>query len=262
MAMGIRDGEQSPLWIVTADLPRSPGHPFYARLNALLEAHDFDRFVEEQCQGFYPSAMGRPSLTPGRYFRLLLLGYFEGIDSERGIAWRATDSLAIRSFLGLGVQDAPPDHSTISRTRRLIDLETHRTVFTWVQQRLVDAGLLDGKTIAIDATTLEANAAMRSIVRRDTGESYQAFLTRLAQASGIETPTREDLAAAQDRTLRDVIDFGLKVLFVGINPGLYTAAIGASAAATSGSATRSRDSSARRWLIRWKQSRGPLRPIQ
>jgi transposase len=194
MAMGIRDGEQPPLWVVTADLPQSPGHPFYARLNALLDAHDFDRFVEKQCRRFSPSAMGRPSLTPGRYFRLLLLGYFEGIDSERGIAWRATDSLAVRSFLGLGVHDAPPDHSTMSRTRRLIDLETHRTVCTGVQQRLVETGLLKGKTIAVDATTLEANAAMRSIVRRDTAETYQEFLTRLAQASGIETPTREDLA--------------------------------------------------------------------
>ena len=192
--MGIRDGEQSPLWVVTADLPKSPGHPFFVRLNALLDAHDFDQFVEKKCRRFYASAMGRPSLTPGRYFRLLLLGYFEGIDSERGIAWRATDSLAIRSFLGLAVHDAPPDHSTISRTRRLIDLETHQTVFTWVQQRLVDADLLHGTTIAIDATTLEANAAMRSIVRRDTQESYQAFLTGLAQASGIDTPTREDLA--------------------------------------------------------------------
>jgi transposase len=125
---------------------------------------------------------------------LLLLGYFEGIDSERGIAWRATDSLTVRSFLGLPVHEDPPDHSTISRTRRLIDVETHREVFTWVQQRLVDAGLLTGKTIAIDATTLEANAAMRSIVRRDTGEIYQEFLTGLAKASGIATPTREDLA--------------------------------------------------------------------
>src|SRR6202521_2278964 len=194
MAMGIRDGEQSPLWIVTADLPQSPGHPFYDRLNALLDAHDFDRFVEKQCLRFYASAMGRTSLTPGRYFRLLLLGYFEGIDSERGIAWRAMDSLAVRSFLGLSVHDAPPDHSTISRSRRLIDVETHRAVFTWVQERLVEANLLKGKTIGIDATTLEANAAMRSIVRRDTGESYQAFLTGLAQASGIATPTREDLA--------------------------------------------------------------------
>jgi transposase len=194
MAMGSRDIEQSSLWVATSDLPKSPGHPFYARLNALLEAANFDQFVEKTCQRFYAPVMGRPSLAPGRYFRLLLLGYFEGIDSERGIAWRAMDSLAVRSFLRLGVDEAAPDHSTISRTRRLIDLETHRDVFTWVQQRLVEAGLLKGQTLAIDATTLEANAAMRSIVRRDTGELYQAFLTRLAQTSGIETPTRDDLA--------------------------------------------------------------------
>jgi transposase len=192
--MGIREDQQSSLWIATCELPTSPGHPFYARLNAILDAHDFDRVVEDLCRGFYAPVMGRPSLPPGRYFRLLLVGYFEGLDSERGIAWRATDSLAVRSFLRLALDDAPPDHSTISRTRRVIDLETHRAVFTWVQQRLVDAGLLKGKTVAIDATTLEANAAMRSIVRRDTGESYQAFLTRLAQASGIKTPTREALA--------------------------------------------------------------------
>jgi len=194
MAMGTRDGEQSPLWVVTSDLPKSPGHTFYTRLNVLLDTHGFDRFVETQCQRFYASVMGRPSLTPGRYFRLLLLGYFEGIDSERGIAWRAMDSLAVRSFLGLTVHDAPPDHSTISRTRRLIDVETHRAVFTWVQERLVEAQLLKGKTIGIDATMLEANAAMRSIVRRDTAESYEEFLTGLAKASGIETPTRDDLA--------------------------------------------------------------------
>jgi transposase len=194
MAMGIREGEQSSLWVATSDLPASPGHPFYARLNALLEAHDFDRFVEDLCRRFYAPVMGRPSLTPGRYFRLLLVGYFEGIDAERGIAWRATDSLAIRTFLRLPLDEAPPDHSTIARTRRLIDLETHRAVFTWVQQRLVESGLLTGKTVAIDATTLEANAAMRSIVRRDTGEGYQEFLTGLAKASGIETPTRDDLA--------------------------------------------------------------------
>jgi transposase len=194
MAMGTRESEQSSLWIPTADLPKSPGHPFFTRLNVLLDAHDFDRFVEGLCRRFYAPTMGRPSLEPGRYFRLLLVGYFEGIDAERGIAWRATDSLAIRSFLRLPVDEPPPDHSTISRTRRLIDLETHRAVFTWVQQRLVESELLKGRTIAIDATTLEANAAMRSIVRRDTGETYQAFLTGLAKASGIATPTREDLA--------------------------------------------------------------------
>ena len=143
--------------------------------------------------------MGRPSLAPGRYFRLLLVGYFEGLDSERGIAWRAADSLAVRTFLGLGLDEGAPDHSTISRTRRLIDGEAHRAVFTWVQEQLVEAGLLTGKTIAIDATTLEANAAMRSIVRRDTGESYQQFLTRLAAASGIKTPTRAALARLDRR---------------------------------------------------------------
>jgi transposase len=163
-------------------------------LSALLDANDFDGFVEGQCARFYAPVMGRPSLAPGRYFRLLLVGYFEGIDSERGIAWRASDSLAIRSFLRLPVDESPPDHTTISRTRRIIDLESHRAVFAWVQQRLVTAGLLKGKTVAVDATLLEANAAMRSIVRRDTGESYQEFLTGLAQASGIATPTRADLA--------------------------------------------------------------------
>ena len=199
MAMGKRKSEQAPLWIATTELPVSPGHPFYVRLNVILDAAGFDRFVEEQCRPFYAPVMGRPSLAPGRYFRLLLVGYFEGLDSERGIAWRAADSLAVRNFLGLGLDEGAPDHSTISRTRRLIDVEAHRAVFTWVQEQLVEAGLLTGKTIAIDATTLEANAAMRSIVRRDTGESYQQFLTRLAAASGLKTPTRAALARLDRR---------------------------------------------------------------
>ena len=181
------------MWVATQDLPRSAAHPFYARLNQLLDQPDFDGFVEGLCERFYADD-GRPGLPPGRYFRLLLIGYFEGLDSERGIAWRAADSFALREFLGLVLPDAPPDHSTISRTRRLIDLETHEAVFTWVLQRLAEPGLVKGKTVGIDATTLEANAALRSIVRRDTGESYQDFLTQLAQASGIETPTRADLA--------------------------------------------------------------------
>lgn len=196
MAMGRReDRARTPeLWLATSDLPRTGGHPFYQRLNQVLDSHRFDDFVEAQCASFYADRVGRPSLTPGTYFRLLLIGYFEGIDSERGIAWRTADSLALRGFLGLGLDEAPPDHSTISRTRRLIDLETHRAVFTWILQVLATANLVKGKTIGIDATTLEANAALRSIVRRDSGESYQEFLTGLAQASGIETPTRADLA--------------------------------------------------------------------
>jgi len=199
MAMGKRKSEQAPMWVASTDLPVSPGHPFYARLNGILDEAGFDRFAEEQCRQFYAPVMGRPGLPPGRYFRLLLVGYFEGLDSERGMAWRAADSLAVRHFVGLGLDTVAPDHSTISRTRRLIALETHRAVFTWVQDRLAAAGLLKGRTVAIDATTLEANAAMRSIVRRDTGETYQEFLTRLAAESGIKTPTREALARLDRR---------------------------------------------------------------
>jgi len=195
MAIGKRKRErQETLWIPTSEIPTPPAHPFYKQLNSILDQDGFDRFVEKLCSKFYAPKMGRPGLIPGIYFRLLLIGYFEGLDSERGIAWRTADSLALRSFLGLRLTETPPDHSTISRTRRLIDLETHRAIFTWVLQRVAESGLLKGTTIGIDATTLEANAALRSIVRRDTGESYQEFLTQLAKESGIETPTREDLA--------------------------------------------------------------------
>ena len=187
------DGSQQSMWVAPDDLPRSARHPFYERLNRVLSAAGFDAFVEDLCAKFY-AAMGRPSLAPGRYFRLLLVGYFEGLDSERAIAWRAADSLSVRSFPLLSAPASPPDHSTISRTRRLFSVETHDAVFTWVLQQLSDAGLVQGKTLGIDATTLEANAAMRAIVRRDTGEDYNAFLTRLAKASGIETPTAEELA--------------------------------------------------------------------
>jgi transposase len=193
---------QEELWIAHTDLPRTVGHPFYEQLNRLLEEHGFDEYVEQQCAPFYAEKMGRPSLAPGRYFRLLLIGYFEGIDSERGIAWRAADSLGLRNFLGVGLNEMPPDHSTISRTRRLIDVETHRAVFGWVLELLAEKDLLKGKTIGIDGTTLEANAAMRSIVRRETGEGYQEFLTRLARDSGIATPTREQLAKLDRKRAR------------------------------------------------------------
>ena len=196
MSMGTRQHRQrqEDLWITHNELAQGPAHPFYQRLNELLDSEKFDEFVEKQCAGFYADNNGRPSLAPGMYFRLLLLGYFEGIDSERGIAWRAADSLGLRRFLGIGLDESTPDHSTISRTRRLIDVDTHRTVFFWVLGLLADRGLLKGKRIGIDATTLEANAALRSIVRLDNGESYEEFLQGLAKKSGIETPTREDLA--------------------------------------------------------------------
>jgi transposase len=196
MAMGTRQRRErtEDLWIPTSELAKPAGHPFYERLNKVLEERDFDSFVEDKCRRFYAAERGRPGLVPGIYFRLLLVGYFEGIDGERGIAWRAEDSLSLRYFLGIGLNEATPDHSTISRTRRLIDLETHREVFTWVLKLLAESGLLKGKQIGIDATTLEANAALRSIVRRNNGESYEEFLKGLAQESGIETPSREDLA--------------------------------------------------------------------
>ena len=204
MAMGKKPAarQPSPMWVTTADLPTSAGHPFFERLNRVLEEAGFDAFVEGLCAVFYASRLGRPSLRPGRYFRLLFIGYFEGLSSERGIAWRVADSLSLRAFLDLDVTEAPPNHSTLSRTRRLIDVETHVAVFTWVLERLAGAGLVQGKTVGVDATTLEANAAMRSIERRDTGESYEAFVRQLAKASGIETPTRAELARF-DRSRKD-----------------------------------------------------------
>ena len=195
MALGKRTRQsQEPLFISTAELRTPPGHPYYQTVNALLDAHGFDDWVEEACGPYYAATMGRPGLAPGVYFRCLLIGYFEGIDSERGIAWRVADSLSLRNFLGLALDEPTPDHSTLSRTRRLIDVEMHQRVFIWVLKVLAMQGLIKGKTVGIDATTLEANAAMRSIVRKDTGASYEQFLQGLAKASGIDTPTREDLA--------------------------------------------------------------------
>jgi len=196
MAMGRRRKRvrQEGLWTPTAALPVSASHPFYQRLNQILDEKKFDEYVEDLCQRFYAGEVGRPGLAPGIYFRLLMVGYFEGIDSERGIAWRASDSLSIRSFVRIALDESVPDHSTISRTRRLMDVETHEAGFKWVLAVLAEKKLLKGTTIGVDATTLEANAALRSIVRRDTGERYEEFLTRLAKESGIETPTREQLA--------------------------------------------------------------------
>ena len=194
MALGRKKQRQDSFWIGTQELPRTGGHVFYERVNRVLEENGFDRFVEDACEKFYAPVMGRPGLAPGVYFRMQLVGYFEGLDSERGMAWRCADSLSLREFLGAGLTGAVPDYSTVSRTRRLIDLETHAEVFAWMLGVLAGAGLVDGKTIGVDASTLEANAAMRSIVRRDSGEAYNDFLTGLAKESGIETPTRADLA--------------------------------------------------------------------
>src|SRR6266536_1129732 len=196
MAMGTRKGRrrQEHLWVMHTELATAPGHPFYKRVNDLLDREKFDEFAEAECAQFYAEGNGRPSLPPGTYFRLLLIGYFEGIESERGIAWRVADSLGLRQFLRIGLAEETPDHSPITRTRRLIDVETHRQVFLWVLAALANRGLLKGKTVGVDATTLEANAAMRSIVRRDNGASYDEFLTGLARESGIKTPSREDMA--------------------------------------------------------------------
>ncbi len=197
MAMGTRKQRerQEELWIASSDMVRTPGHAFYERLNAILDEHEFDRRVEHLCRKYYKkSPYGRPSMAPGVYFRTLLIGYFEGLDSERGIAWRTADSFSLRKFLGYSLTEETPDHSTISRTRRLYWVETHKAVFRWVVKILVKEGLLSGQTVSIDATTLEANAAMKNIVRRDNGQSYEEYLKELAQAAGIENPTREQLA--------------------------------------------------------------------
>jgi transposase len=195
MAMGTRSQRerQEDLWY-RSELPEAPGHPFYKRLNEVLEREGFDRFCEGRCREFYHEKLGRPSLAPGLYFRLMMIGFFEGIDSERGIAWRVADSLTLRQFLQIGLDERTPDHVTISRTRRLISAPAHQQVFGWVLKRLARGGLLKGKTIGIDSTTLEANAAMKSIVRRDTQESYTDYLRRLAQAEGVEA---EDPAAVR-----------------------------------------------------------------
>ena len=191
--MGHKDDEQDELFVTHAGLRKGGGHPFYEALNKVLKGQSFDKFVEELCKPFY-AERGRPSVAPGVYFRCLLIGYFEGIGSERGIAWRTADSVSLRLFLGLPMSKNPPDHSTLSRTRRLLDLETHHRVFSWVLAVLTKANLVNGKTVGVDATTLEANAAMRSIVRRDDGQAYSDYLVQLAKESGIETPTREDPA--------------------------------------------------------------------
>jgi len=192
--MGTRKSRerQEEFWY-RSEVAEAPGHPFYRKLEETLKQAGFDEFCEGECKRFYADRLGRPSLAPGVYFRLMLIGFFEGIDSERGIAWRVADSLSLRHFLGYGIDESTPDHVTVSRTRRLLDSDTHKRVFSWVLEQLAQAGLIKGKTMGVDSTTLEANAAMKSIVRRDTGENYMEYLKRVAEAEGIEAPDAAEL---------------------------------------------------------------------
>jgi len=176
-----------------SEMPRSPGHVFYDRLQSVLVEADFDGFAEALCKPYYAARMGAPSVPPGRYFRMHLVGYFEGIGSERGLSWRCSDSLSLRDFLRLESRDRVPDHSWLSKTRSRLPHEVHQAIFDWVLAQIAEAGLVKGERIGVDASTMEANAALRNIVRRDTAEGYREMLERLAQESGIETPTAADL---------------------------------------------------------------------
>ena len=194
MALGKRSDEQQEMWVATTSLPKSQGHVFYRKLNQLLAEADFDRTVEKLCRPYYHSHIGRPSIPPGVYFRMLLVGYFEGIGSQRGIAWRCGDSLSLREFLGIPLTEETPDHSSLTRVRDRLPLEVHTAVFQLVLKLAAEKGLIKGKTVAVDSTTLEANAAMKSIVRRDTGEDWNEYLRRLLQErEGVENPTDEEL---------------------------------------------------------------------
>src|SRR4029079_7923030 len=188
-----REGEvQGDLVVTWAEMPRSPGHVFYDRLQNVLSEAGFDAFVEETCKPFYAPRMGAPSLPPGRYFRMHMVGYFEGIDSERGIVWRCSDSFSLRDFLRLANRDRVPDHSWLSKTRSRLPHEVHEKVFGWVLKLVAERGLVKGERIGVDGSTMEANAALRSIVRRDSGESYREMLGRMARESGGATPTIDD----------------------------------------------------------------------
>jgi transposase len=193
MVMGTRGDREQDLWVATTMLPRSPGHPFYLRLNELLREAEFDRFVEDLCRPHFASIMGRPSIPPGVYFRMLFVGYFEGIDSQRGISWRCRDSFSLREFLGASLLDTTPDHSSLTNTRHRLPFEVHEKVFLFVLSIADDKGLLKGKSIAVDATMLEANAAMKSIVRRESGEDWKAYLKRLAKEEGEDDDNDDDL---------------------------------------------------------------------
>jgi transposase len=192
MSLGKRQTKQEQLFIPAADLAKGPGHPFYSKLNQVLASAGFDEFVEELCAQYYKQG-GRPSIPPGVYFRMLLIGYFEGLDSQRGIAWRCADSLGLRAFLGIGPTEPTPVHASMTIIRKRLPESVFDKMFVFVLGLLEKQGLVRGKSVAIDATTLEANAAMKSIVRKETGEDWKQYLQGLAKAEGIENPTEVDL---------------------------------------------------------------------
>jgi transposase len=193
MALGRQGDRQGDLVVTWREMPRSPGHVFYDRLQGVLIDAGFDAFAETTCRPYYAAKMGAPSIPPGRYFRMHMVGYFEGIDSERGIEWRCSDSLSLRDFLRLRTTDRVPDHSWLSKTRSRLPHEVHETVFGWVLTLIAERGLVKGERIGVDASTMEANAALRTIVRRDSGETYREMLKHMAEESGIETPAADDL---------------------------------------------------------------------
>lgn len=201
MALGKRTAKQTELFVPVAQLPKSPAHPFYAKLNGLLAEAGFDPFVEQLCEPYYKEG-GRPSIPPGTYFRMLFIGYFEGIDAQRGIAWRCADSRSLREFLGAELTDATPAHNSMTVIRQRLPASVFERVFEQVLGVLDGKGLLRAKTLGIDSTTLEANAAMRSIVRKADGKDWKEFLRTLAQAEGMANPTDDDLRRL-DRRRKD-----------------------------------------------------------
>ena len=194
MALGRRKREQQEAWIATSDLPKSPGHVFYQKLNRVLADAEFDDFVEQLCEPYYADNVGRPGLPPGVYFRMVFIGYFEGLDSQRGIAWRCADSLSMKEFLGFSAYEKSPDHSSMSRTHQRLPLEVFLEVFSFVLSMAEVHKLLKGKTLAVDSTVLEANAAMKTIVRKDSGDDWKEYLGKLyEEETGEDNPTDEEL---------------------------------------------------------------------
>jgi transposase len=201
MSMGRRSKpQQTPMWVAGSKLASSPGHRFYEKLNELLREEEFDVRVEGLCAPYFePDDKGRPSIPPGVYFRMLFVGYFEGIESERGLEWRCADSLSLRTFLGVPIHERVPDHSSLSRMRTRLDGRVYDEVFRLVLGIVESKGLLRGKVAGVDSTYLRADASMKTIVRKDTGDDYTTYLKKLCEQQGIENPTVED-ARRMDRT--------------------------------------------------------------